>query len=793
VGYNFGKDTDSSKIPRTAINVPARPGSIDPKVQQVDVFPLDAFSFDDPNKTANPRVMLKEPWTWEVQAEIDALDAGVVKLGVQVQLSALSASRTRAGLVEPSSLTATAVRADGVAYTGRYKIFLRYNGAETIVAYTSSADELSKVYLIPATVEISSVVYDVEGVIVRVYTAGGTAELLDEKECLVTLKIGSSSVYWGALTTAPTTNFLEGDTYWDDRDPVTSGPAEGGVLRVYSSGSWIEFVSSASGYTDAAAKAITDMMIWARAKGVTTLAAANAVFGSIAAAEAFITVLEAQTLSVSGTVKTGVGAADNARIAIIDETGTSGLAFSGTGVNDMAIIDDGSVDGAFTVKITKGSDIASPTLGATGPGGGKIFYIDLVNKFALEAAPADIGRYPFSNIINASCYAGNTMLRGGYTNTNLIIAQAGFTSGAAKYCADYTNNGKTDWFLPNILELDKMWQVLGSTSALRTANGFEDDNYGSSLEYSSIPATHYQAVNFISGVPPGFAPKDVPCLVRPIRIIDLHEYFQWREDSHAWSSDVEIVAGAQTTLTGYDIKIAFGSQLGHVLNDQWTFIQGSMIGLSIRDVAGVEYVHAEDGQWGIAAPQTVTATGNVTLGLLDNSVLVNTAAAVTITIPAGCAIGHEIRIMRTVTSANAITVARSGSETIEGATTFITHGSWAATTLNLSEVVLKKVFSTEWRFVGGEISGSTSIGSYIKYPSGVMRQRGNAGTLSSDVTITLPIPDGSAVTPSLSGSVIPISSWQPFEGYPNGTSTIVIHPVAVGNGHLWVWDGRWRA
>lgn len=140
--------------------------------------------------------------------------------------------------------------------------------------------------------------------------------------------------------------------------------------------------------------------------------------------------------------------------------------------------------------------------------------------------------------------------------------------------------------------------------------------------------------------------------------------------------------------------------------------------------------------------QIVTASAMV--GANTRTVLVNTANAVTLTVPASLAVGKEIGIMRTVASANAITVACSGSETIEGATTFITHGAQAASTGNYAEVVLKKISATAWMFVRGEVSGSNSDGSWVKYGDGTMQQRGtltysSAVARYTNITKTLPI------------------------------------------------------
>jgi len=140
---------------------------------------------------------------------------------------------------------------------------------------------------------------------------------------------------------------------------------------------------------------------------------------------------------------------------------------------------------------------------------------------------------------------------------------------------------------------------------------------------------------------------------------------------------------------------------------------------------------------GVQVPVPVAAT-TYTVTDAARDIMISIADAVTVTISAGLPIGTETRIMRTVASANAITVARSGSETIEGATSFVTHGAQVASTLNLSEVVLKKVSATEWRFVGGEISGSNANGTYTKLPTGKISQRHTTGVVTTDLNAFAP-------------------------------------------------------
>lgn len=80
---------------------------------------------------------------------------------------------------------------------------------------------------------------------------------------------------------------------------------------------------------------------------------------------------------------------------------------------------------------------------------------------------------------------GNTLraIGAGQANTNFMIAQAGYTGGAAKVCDDYSNGEFSDWYLPSINELTKLYDN-------RTAiGGFKEAKYWSSSEYLSEVAS----------------------------------------------------------------------------------------------------------------------------------------------------------------------------------------------------------------------------------------------------------------------------------------------------------------
>jgi hypothetical protein len=146
------------------------------------------------------------------------------------------------------------------------------------------------------------------------------------------------------------------------------------------------------------------------------------------------------------------------------------------------------------------------SLGDTGPGGGKIFYRleagfpqymhfdDTVGttRHYLEAAPDNMpttlawasSEYTATNISSINVYIGE-----GRLNTTVILA-ADADAPAAKACNDYSNAGKTDWFLPSYDELQELYTNRNSVGNMGT------DEYWSSSQYGSTQA---QAVRFING------------------------------------------------------------------------------------------------------------------------------------------------------------------------------------------------------------------------------------------------------------------------------------------------------
>jgi len=101
-------------------------------------------------------------------------------------------------------------------------------------------------------------------------------------------------------------------------------------------------------------------------------------------------------------------------------------------------------------------------------GGGKVAYI-LVNgdtgydpsvQHGLIATEADAtSKMSWSNIFSTEVGAAaqGQAIGTGQANTTAIVGQTGCTSGAAYYCYNLTEGGHSDWFLPSLDELDKLF------------------------------------------------------------------------------------------------------------------------------------------------------------------------------------------------------------------------------------------------------------------------------------------------------------------------------------------------
>ncbi|GHV86498.1 hypothetical protein AGMMS50230_21060 [Spirochaetia bacterium] len=165
--------------------------------------------------------------------------------------------------------------------------------------------------------------------------------------------------------------------------------------------------------------------------------------------------------------------------------------------------------GTITVKITKDGVESTPktvkvfkvyAIGATGPGGGIIFYVSPASFGPgnawnyLEADPADLGNFTWASPQHLppnaplTISSTGTAIGTGYANTAAILA-ADPDAPAAKACKNYSGGGKNDWFLPSKDELTQLYQkkdVIGGFGALGEYYQSSSERFVSTKYYRSF-------------------------------------------------------------------------------------------------------------------------------------------------------------------------------------------------------------------------------------------------------------------------------------------------------------------
>ena len=172
--------------------------------------------------------------------------------------------------------------------------------------------------------------------------------------------------------------------------------------------------------------------------------------------------------------------------------------------------------GSFNYSKTCGVSGTDPCkIGAVGPGGGWIFFVDYNNQYPgftyLEAAPADIVQGAWcsdttNSIPSVGGWAGNAVGKG-RANTTAMLGVC--TSGAANAADSYLTATKSDWFLPSEGELMLMYTNLRQTGV----GGFADIYYWSSTEADSSSA-RFQG--FDTGIE-NYGTKTITLSVRAVR------------------------------------------------------------------------------------------------------------------------------------------------------------------------------------------------------------------------------------------------------------------------------------
>jgi len=174
-------------------------------------------------------------------------------------------------------------------------------------------------------------------------------------------------------------------------------------------------------------------------------------------------------------------------IATGEESGVCKLDRSHTTTREIAIDPDAHDWNTDTGLCNNNCGELYYELGDTGPGGGKIFYVSAEgftmtdnNSTAhyLEAASADMATtlaWASSAFIPPN-YGGTggwaditdtaTEIGTGRKNTALILT-TDTNAPTAKACNDYSNGGKTDWFLPSLAELYYLYENRTSVGNLK--------------------------------------------------------------------------------------------------------------------------------------------------------------------------------------------------------------------------------------------------------------------------------------------------------------------------------------
>ncbi|TAL47954.1 MAG: DUF1566 domain-containing protein [Methylovulum sp.] len=123
--------------------------------------------------------------------------------------------------------------------------------------------------------------------------------------------------------------------------------------------------------------------------------------------------------------------------------------------------------------------------------GGIIFYLDNTGEHGLIAAQTDQSTgIQWYNGTHITTGATGTAVGTGLANTSKIIKAQGAGFYAAKLCAKLVIGAYSDWYLPSLIELKRMYQNIGPAAAapLTNVGGFASAAYWSSSEGDSTYA-----------------------------------------------------------------------------------------------------------------------------------------------------------------------------------------------------------------------------------------------------------------------------------------------------------------
>jgi hypothetical protein len=132
-------------------------------------------------------------------------------------------------------------------------------------------------------------------------------------------------------------------------------------------------------------------------------------------------------------------------------------------------------------------------------GGGVIFYVDKTGGHGLIVSSQDIGNKSiWSNVQSSAIGSTAQSTWNGKSNTDAIIAQSSHTSSAALLCKNYSGGGFSDWYLPAIDELNKLFNTRYEINKALGTNGIKLDYYYSSTEVDGASAVASYAAGTVN-------------------------------------------------------------------------------------------------------------------------------------------------------------------------------------------------------------------------------------------------------------------------------------------------------
>lgn len=314
---------------------------------------------------------------------------------------------------------------------------------------------------------------------------------------------------------------------------------------------------------------------------------------------------KARNASLVGVLKTGSGAADDARVAIKDQYGIlSGPNHVGGGINDLEIVSEGGVAGDWDIEVV-GTETETVRVEQNNARAVRRRIEIIGSHDSIQCTPLRAynirkwedylnspGVYSDTLLMPVIYPAYNPVCRdtmiytvvdvdftldmaANYALGTVFFEDRYFENMDYRYQLDYPNGSWSGYSqIPPILSVE-IPNTAGQVTATWTSNGAKDGaNEGDFVDYT------YQV-----------------------------DTIRWRKDGGAWSSPVRIPVNKQLEITGADVTVAFSVRHGHTAGDMWSFTQGSMRGLSIRDSSGVEYLSVAAGA--ITASGVISAEGGL--------------------------------------------------------------------------------------------------------------------------------------------------------------------------------------